>query len=468
MGTPLAPVPERSLWLELRFESRLFAFEFQHDPVLERAVVVGSLLRADVQIPKPGVAPVHFHFEREADSVWLIPAYRTDIRVNAARVNGPCCLTESAIIEFAGLALDARVLHTAPVLPNASVSEPDRYTPSASTDAMTCVAVAPATAAEEREENADTARVEPYQAEFRRDEALAPAPNATTLNERALFSSVAQPVEHTERMSSASQFAHITPGESLAIQTERIVGPLFSVPVVNQRRASSEPSVMVPSSRTERIPVPVLPAIAPNRVVEVPVAPSQPEPDATFPRRDSPTEGGRERVPESMRAHLRESNWISPLFWLERLGLLAQRRPLAVATGAAAGALLLTVALVGASRTLRKTNQYGGDAHSHAPSGTSSPVGSGAPLEPGGRSNAASPITATPVAADASSATRADSSAAVAHLFAGRHAEAQSAYAALAGDDPAYRTIARLLARSASTECTGKGDLPAHCPEVKR
>lgn len=57
----------RSLWLEARLGESTWVFELA--PTEDRAIVVGSLLRAHIRIDRKGIFPVHFHFERERDSV---------------------------------------------------------------------------------------------------------------------------------------------------------------------------------------------------------------------------------------------------------------------------------------------------------------------------------------------------------------------------------------------------------------
>ncbi|MFZ5895580.1 MAG: FHA domain-containing protein [Myxococcota bacterium] len=98
-------VLRRRLRLELRTEgvTRAFAFLSEDD----RAVVVGSLLRADLRIDRPGVAPVHFQFERRGDQIFLIPSHGVDLRLNAACVVGPCAIGERAVIEFLGVVVAA-------------------------------------------------------------------------------------------------------------------------------------------------------------------------------------------------------------------------------------------------------------------------------------------------------------------------------------------------------------------------
>lgn len=101
---------DESLWLELSVDGEAHTFELGPDET--RAVAVGSLLRADLRIDRPGVAPVHFHIEREDDALWIVPAYNAlDLRVNAARLTGPRRIDGRSIIEFANARIDARLVN---------------------------------------------------------------------------------------------------------------------------------------------------------------------------------------------------------------------------------------------------------------------------------------------------------------------------------------------------------------------
>lgn len=106
------PDPE-AIWLELSFEGQTLAFELPADE--SRAIAVGSLLRADIRIDRPGVAPVHFHFEREDDEIWVVPGYGLEgLRVDTARVTGPKRIDARAVVEFCGTRLEATVLDEPP------------------------------------------------------------------------------------------------------------------------------------------------------------------------------------------------------------------------------------------------------------------------------------------------------------------------------------------------------------------
>ena len=100
---------DESLWLELSLEGVSHTFELNADET--RAIAVGSQMRSDLRIDHPDVAPVHFHIEREADAVWIVPAYGAgDVRVNAAHISGPKLIDGHAVIEFSNVRLDARVI----------------------------------------------------------------------------------------------------------------------------------------------------------------------------------------------------------------------------------------------------------------------------------------------------------------------------------------------------------------------
>ncbi len=66
------PEPEPApLILELKMRGCSHVYELRVGE--ERAVTVGSSPKADLQANEPGIAPVHFHFEREQDELWVIP-----------------------------------------------------------------------------------------------------------------------------------------------------------------------------------------------------------------------------------------------------------------------------------------------------------------------------------------------------------------------------------------------------------
>jgi hypothetical protein len=96
-----------TLWLSLRLGQSNWLFDFA--PGGERAVVVGRLANAHVRLDRRGVAPVHFHFEREGDSIRLIPGYADELWLNGTRVRGAQLLESTSHLEFSGLRLEAHV-----------------------------------------------------------------------------------------------------------------------------------------------------------------------------------------------------------------------------------------------------------------------------------------------------------------------------------------------------------------------
>jgi hypothetical protein len=114
-GEQVAPnehAARQTLWLSIRLGRENWLFEIEPDE--DRAIVVGSLLRAHVRINRADIAPVHFHFERERDRVRVCPAYSADLCVNGTRISGPYELEAYANIAFAGLDLEAYVCDIEP------------------------------------------------------------------------------------------------------------------------------------------------------------------------------------------------------------------------------------------------------------------------------------------------------------------------------------------------------------------
>ena len=81
----------------------------------EAVVTVGSGDEVDVRLHDPTVPSLLCFFERIDDGVWLVPAYSTsELRVNAARVNGPRRLGTRTVIEFGLCYLTAKLQHAPP------------------------------------------------------------------------------------------------------------------------------------------------------------------------------------------------------------------------------------------------------------------------------------------------------------------------------------------------------------------
>lgn len=110
-GTVSPPEPE-PLTLEIRVRGCSHVYELRGGE--ERAVTVGSSSRADLRLNEPGIAPVHFHFEREADEIWLIPtASAGRLRMNSNRIHGRSQLGRRAVLEWGGLTVEVRVTRRA-------------------------------------------------------------------------------------------------------------------------------------------------------------------------------------------------------------------------------------------------------------------------------------------------------------------------------------------------------------------
>jgi hypothetical protein len=171
------------------------------------------------------------------------------------------------------------------------------------------------------------------------------------------------------------------------------------------------------------------------------------------------------------------------LVWLAKLGLLAKARPVLVACGATAGALVLAATLLAATRLIQH--------HEARRSQSVKPVAA-RPVTPDHTFVAAPSAQLTLVqiveaqaTEPAGSATRTAASllprktpndpelaAAVADVIAGRYSDARVAYAALsqrAGNARTYASLSRLLGRAESPECVASGQgAPKDCPGVHR
>lgn len=101
------------LWLELRLGDQSWLFEFRAGD--ERAVIVGSHVMADVRVAHEGVAATHFHFEREADAIVVVPGYRAALLLNEAAISDPAAIAKQACLDFRGIRLEADV-HDVPPL----------------------------------------------------------------------------------------------------------------------------------------------------------------------------------------------------------------------------------------------------------------------------------------------------------------------------------------------------------------
>jgi hypothetical protein len=163
---------------------------------------------------------------------------------------------------------------------------------------------------------------------------------------------------------------------------------------------------------------------------------------------------------------------------LGKLGVLAKRRPVPVALGALATALVGSLALVALARDPKPVRPMSRPLVAAPPKGA--PLAKAEPVAPVASSVPSVRVhgpKAPSAAASSAEPKRAESGPvdpelveATEHLVAGRDSQAKAAYARLARrspDEPAYAVAARLLERMAA--CTDPNTrLQVSCPKVKR
>lgn len=108
----MTQVQHRTLWLSIRSDAENWLFEI--GPHEERAIVVGTLLRAHVRIDARGIKPVHLQFERDGNGLRVIPALGAEIHINGELAKSSQTLEPYARIEFSGLKLEAYVFDAEP------------------------------------------------------------------------------------------------------------------------------------------------------------------------------------------------------------------------------------------------------------------------------------------------------------------------------------------------------------------
>jgi len=195
----------------------------------------------------------------------------------------------------------------------------------------------------------------------------------------------------------------------------------------------------------------------------------------------------------------RPSSSVPSLSAIAKVGVLARRYPVGVFGGAAVGALVLGVFLVGAAQILglggvspsvsksalaAKVTAPKLEARVTAPvatvavaSGTAAPVASASSVVVAPIASVSPAIKLSDVAQQAAAAATEAAvandpslSAAVGALFSGRLIEAEQAYRDLAmkhAENAAYRTLSRILARHNSTDCRPGNPSQKACPTVR-
>lgn len=173
----------------------------------------------------------------------------------------------------------------------------------------------------------------------------------------------------------------------------------------------------------------------------------------------------------------------SPSKALEKLGTLAQKRPVLVIGGAAIGSLVLVLFFAGAAKVLSPhAKPVPAKAVATQPAAATPDSQKGSPKAPANDSGPVKAETAVGTAqAQAPSETKVedtpeaiaatpDVTPAVGHLFAGRLPEAEQAYRELAAkfpNEPAFQSASKILARKNSPTCRGASPSKALCPSVK-
>lgn len=320
--------------LDLIHRDSVWTFDFGVDG--RDAVVVGSSPEADVSIDAPGVAPLHFHFERAGDQIALVSGYGKDVRLDAVPMRGVRSVVDMSLIEFGSVSLGVRIRRI------------DR-----------CVRLYSSPRGSERAapEGADRAVFEAPTAALE-----VPARRADD-RETAALSLRAQRVEG-ER---PREVTRATTPEDQDFPTEEMV-MRFDWDLPRERDVSEPP----PSHRAPELPVSSfrveLPALEPVRGLPEDVAPRRTPEGRTSDNgaleRGALERGAFERGALAARyvagpastdraSAGRARRFVAAAAWLEELGLLAMARPVAVTIVALVVALVSALALVGARSVMQ-------------------------------------------------------------------------------------------------------------------
>lgn len=492
--------PERSLWLEVHHDGRTHVFCCA--PNEERAIVLGSLPRADIRVSGLGIAPVHFHFERQGDRIMLVPTYNAEVRVNAMLVRGPVPIPQHAVVEFSGIRIEALVRVIPPERADyPSLDIPDResgisYLAALPTDTQTTKLALDRFPRVENLQAAIETRETPL--EFRADvsrtqriERLAPDLQATQVMERlqVVPAAIPAPGQQTARMERVGPETFRAPAvePTPVIETHRL-RPVRIVAVAAAEPPLSPPPPEIPSSpaglgwqettafdldglKADLAPTPVPQPKAPQQqdapVSSGPAEPAQPR-AAGEKSSPPPTRSVRPKPPSGFgRA-------------LSRIGVRTKAQPVAVATIALGAAVTLALLMVGVSHVVGRDPRTSASSHAQAinpAKANKAPTGiTRAPtLKPPVTDTPAVPVAIAPTPPSPASAEQRGGSpgtalaaTAAAHLVAGRYVEARAAYAELGStrpENPAYQAMRRLLERRTSGACTGTRATPS-CPEI--
>ena len=510
---------DESLCLELSVDSVSHTFELKADET--RAIAVGSLLGADLRIDRPGVAPLHFHIEREEDAVWIVPAYAAgDLRVNTARIAGPKQISGRAVIEFADVRIDARILEPNSAVMRRSSVSPDDWADSSPSEHS---------AAFEHRGKKATAVVD----------SIPPAGGLPTVGiEHFVVPALINTEQPTGRMPPISALS-ATP-----VQRTVVIQPMRVIPLPAQEEGETTPTTLREGQELREAPARATPVktagdlpgqdtieMAPFWMTEMePEYPGCPGPvnrepaqkiasksDAMSPNsaplelpavaETSLSQGPIEtavttyfepvRVPTMASSAAADAGTLSttefdvPYIrphvpdargWLARLGLLSKQRPLLVWLAGTGSVFALSASIAIGSRHFQHA----------AKSQASHPTRQAASASPPGRPpatvvaspptvslNNPEPIVVVSVATAASTTTPKKGQpndpelvGAVGHVIAGRYGDAQKAYTLLSArlpTDPSFAVVSRLLAKKGDPRCSGSApNTSVSCPEVKQ
>lgn len=492
--------PDGSLWLEVRQAGRVHVFCCARDD--ERAIVLGSLPRADIHVAALGMAPVHLHFEREGALLLLAPSYHAEVRVNSMLARGPVALPAHAIVEFSGLRIEVLVHSTRPK--SADTPSPDiperesgiAYIAALPTDTQTTkLALEAYPRVDNVQGGIETSEnlVDINHEALRTQRIVRGEPDyqTTQVMERLQVVTDAIPVQaqQTMRMERVSPEAFRFPTVEVTpvIETRRLK-PVEVAAAAPKQDISAPPPPEVPSSpaalgwqettafdleslRSELAPTP-LPA------AKVATAPTPRPPSPPAPATTSAPMSGKSSPPPARSVRARPGVLGRALM---RLGEHAKARPAAVAGAGLCISIALALTLVGLTQVVGGGRSALATPHPSAGSASmpahTEPPTSSAAVQPEATAPTPSTSTAVAIAADAPkpltsqrapSPTASPMALAAAHLVAGRYVEARAAYAALSASHPenlAYQSMSRLLERRTGPSCNGLG-ASSSCPEI--
>lgn len=423
------------------------------EPAADRVFVVGSSRQADVPIEVPGVAAIEFHLERAHDEVWLTPAYRgRGLTINGKVVREPVHISTGLVVQLGDYELSLKPFtdqdDAAPATRSSSAPRP------LPGDYSLCLPT---------ETEPTSVAIPPVGVEITAPIAAAVAPKFALPPQKTERMSLVVPLpplaaQQTQRLAPAGMLPPPSEAQFQTVRMEPVRIP--PRPLIRTTPSSTEPasSSSLATQDTTAFDVAALPAAVESLHAE-----------ATPPIQPIPCAASSATAPTPV-ARCKGVSHFNTL--LEQLGLAAKQRPVLVFGAATAVALVLALALVGASRF--------SNAHASTQSHGASPRASAMPAiaaRPPAQASAtpsvlvASAITPEKPAATGRDAARIDSPLVIVarHLSAGRFAEAAEQYRALGSttDGAVYAELAVLLSRRLSPLCDSNPAARDNaCPEM--